>query len=48
MTDILAVNPNLTAFTSTGAFTRWYDNAYRRAVEQVNDNRVERLWRREG
>ncbi|RMF33128.1 MAG: sugar ABC transporter substrate-binding protein [Alphaproteobacteria bacterium] len=32
MTDILAANPNLTAFVSTGAFTQWYDNAYRQAV----------------
>lgn len=33
MTDILAANPDLTAFISTGAFTQWYDNAYRQAVE---------------
>ena len=33
MTDILAANPDLTAFLSTGAFTQWYDNAYRQAVE---------------
>ncbi|MCY4452991.1 MAG: sugar-binding protein [Immundisolibacterales bacterium] len=33
LTDILAANPNLTAFISTGAFTQWYDNAYRQAVE---------------
>jgi len=32
MTDILAANPGLTAFISTGAFTQWYDNAYRQAV----------------
>ena len=36
MTDILAANSDLTAFISTGALTQWYDNAYRRAVEQVN------------
>lgn len=33
MTDILAANPNLTAFLSTGAFTQWFDNAYRQAAE---------------
>jgi len=33
MTDILAANPDLTAFVSTGAFTQWVDNAYRQAVE---------------
>ena len=33
MTDILAANPDLTAFLSTGAFTRWFDNAYRQAAE---------------
>lgn len=33
LTDILAANPDLTAFISTGAFTQWYDNAYRQAVE---------------
>lgn len=33
MTDILAANPNLTAFLSTGAFTQWFDNAYRNAAE---------------
>ena len=33
MTDILAANPDLTVFLSTGAFTQWYDNAYRQAVE---------------
>ncbi len=32
MTDILTKEPNLTAFISTGAFTQWYDNAYRQAV----------------
>ena len=33
MTDILAANPDLTAFLSTGAFTQWFDNAYRNAAE---------------
>ena len=33
MTDILAANPDLDAFISTGAFTQWFDNAYRQAVE---------------
>ena len=33
MTDVLAANPDLTAFLSTGAFTQWFDNAYRSAVE---------------
>ncbi|WP_343081633.1 sugar-binding protein [Ostreiculturibacter nitratireducens] len=33
MTDILAANPDLTAFLSTGAFTQWFDNAYRQAIE---------------
>lgn len=33
MTDILAKEAGLTAFVSTGAFTQWYDNAYRQAVE---------------
>ncbi|TNC71775.1 sugar-binding protein [Rubellimicrobium roseum] len=33
MTDILAANPDLTAFISTGAFTQWFDNAYRQAVQ---------------
>ncbi|WP_172293186.1 sugar-binding protein [Pseudoruegeria sp. HB172150] len=33
MTDILAANPELTAFVSTGAFTQWFDNAYRQAAE---------------
>ena len=37
MTDILAANPDLTAFLSTGAFTQWYDNAYRQAVEPYTD-----------
>lgn len=32
MTDILAANPNLTVFLSTGAFTQWNNNAYRQAV----------------
>lgn len=32
MTDILAANPDLTAFVSTGAFTQWFDNAYRQAA----------------
>ena len=33
MTDILAKEKDLTAFISTGAFTQWFDNAYRQAVE---------------
>lgn len=33
MSDILAANPDLTAFLSTGAFTQWFDNAYRSAAE---------------
>lgn len=33
MTDILAANPDLTAFISTGAFTQWNDNSYRQAIE---------------
>ena len=37
MTDILAANPDLTAFLSTGAFTQWYDNAYRQAVAPYAD-----------
>ena len=37
MTDILAANPDLTAFISTGAFTQWYDNAYRQAAEPYKD-----------
>ncbi len=32
MTDVLAKETDLTAFISTGAFTQWYDNAYRQAV----------------
>ncbi len=32
MTDILAKEPDLAAFVSTGAFTQWFDNAYRQAV----------------
>jgi ribose transport system substrate-binding protein len=32
MTDILARDRDLTAFISTGAFTQWFDNAYRQAV----------------
>ena len=37
MTDILSANPNLTAFLSTGAFTQWFDNAYRQAAEPYKD-----------
>lgn len=37
MTDILAANPDLTAFLSTGAFTQWFDNAYRQAAEPYAD-----------
>lgn len=33
LTDILAKEPDLTAFISTGAFTQWFDNAYRQAIE---------------
>ena len=33
LTDILARETDLTAFISTGAFTQWFDNAYRQAVE---------------
>lgn len=33
LTDILAKEQDLTAFISTGAFTQWFDNAYRQAVE---------------
>jgi ribose transport system substrate-binding protein len=33
LTDILAKEPDLTAFVSTGAFTQWFDNAYKQAVE---------------
>lgn len=32
MSDILAANSDLTAFLSTGAFTQWFDNAYRSAA----------------
>ena len=32
LTDILAKETDLTAFISTGAFTQWFDNAYRQAV----------------
>ncbi|MFK7892790.1 MAG: sugar-binding protein [Granulosicoccus sp.] len=37
MTDILAANPDLTVFLSTGAFTQWFDNAYRKAAEPYKD-----------
>lgn len=37
MTDILAANPDLTAFLSTGAFTQWFDNAYRNAAEPYKE-----------
>lgn len=37
MTDILAANPDLTAFLSTGAFTQMFDNAYRKAAEPYKD-----------
>jgi len=37
MTDILSANPDLTAFVSTGAFTQWFDNAYRQAVEPYKE-----------
>lgn len=37
MTDILAANPDLTAFLSTGAFTQWFDNAYRKAAEPYKE-----------
>ncbi|MDE0111840.1 MAG: sugar-binding protein [Albidovulum sp.] len=37
MTDILAKEANLTAFISTGAFTQWFDNAYRQAAEPYKD-----------
>ena len=33
MSDVLAANPDLTLFLSTGAFTQWFDNAYRQAAE---------------
>lgn len=37
MADILAANPDLTVFLSTGAFTMWFDNAYRKAAEPYKD-----------
>jgi ribose transport system substrate-binding protein len=37
MTDILASEPELTAFISTGAFTQWLDGAYRQAAEPYRD-----------
>ncbi len=37
MTDILASEPDLTAFISTGAFTQWLDGAYRQAVGPYRD-----------
>ena len=37
MTDILAANPDLDVFLSTGAFTMWFDNAYRQAAEPYKD-----------
>lgn len=37
MTDILAKEADLTAFISTGAFTQWFDNAYRQAAEPYKD-----------
>jgi len=37
LTDILAKEPDLTAFISTGAFTQWFDNAYRQAVEPYKE-----------
>lgn len=37
MTDILAKEQDLTAFISTGAFTQWFDNAYRQAVEPYKE-----------
>lgn len=37
MTDILAANPDLDLFLSTGAFTQWFDNAYRKAAEPYKD-----------
>jgi ribose transport system substrate-binding protein len=33
LTDILAKEAGLTAFISTGAFTQWFDNTYRQAME---------------
>ena len=41
MTDILAANPDLTAFVSTGAFTQWFDNAYRQAIEPYAEEMAE-------
>jgi ribose transport system substrate-binding protein len=38
MTDILAANPDLTVFLSTGAFTQWFDNAYRQAAEPYKES----------
>lgn len=37
LTDILAREADLTAFISTGAFTQWFDNAFRQAVEPYKD-----------
>ena len=37
LTDILAREPDLTAFISTGAFTQWFDNAFRQAVEPYRE-----------
>lgn len=37
MSDILAANPDLTLFLSTGAFTMWFDNAYRQAAEPYKE-----------
>lgn len=37
LTDILAREPDLTAFISTGVMTQWFDNAYRQAVEPYKD-----------
>ena len=37
LTDVLAKETDLTAFISTGAFTQWYDNAYRQAVAPYKD-----------
>lgn len=37
LTDILAKEQDLDAFISTGAFTQWFDNAYRQAVEPYKD-----------
>lgn len=33
LTDILAREPDLTAFISTGVMTQWFDNAYRQSVD---------------